>query len=105
MPASPAVFAAAIALRPLVDLPSDSSTIAAGAGWPFGSFEDFAFVRSDVIAVAIASPLAVPPLDCIFAIAVSAASRSVLGVESTVGVWLNAMIPTLTLAGTLSTNA
>src|SRR5215208_6284674 len=101
MPALPAAFAASIALRPLVDLPSESSTIAAGGGCCLGRVCAFGLVRSAVTAVAIASPLAVPPLGFISAIALRATSRSVEGVARTVGVWLNAITPTLTRAGTL----
>src|SRR5436190_17197869 len=98
MPALAAALAAWIALRPLVDFPSESSTIAAGGGCCLGPECDFGFVRSAATAVAIASPLAVPPLGVIFAIASRAASRSVVGVASTDGVWLNAMTPTFTRA-------
>src|SRR4051812_26072207 len=105
MPAVPAARAAWTALRPLVGLPSESSTIAAGAGWSLAADCGFGLVRSAATAVAIASPLAVPPLGVIFAIAVRAASRSVVGLASTVGVWLKAITPTFTRAGTLSRNA
>src|SRR4051795_6314430 len=105
MPVLPAVFAAVIALRPLVDLPSESSTIAAGGGCPLRSPDDAGLVRRAVMEVAIASPLAVPPLDCILAMASSAAWRSVVGVASTVGVWLKAITPTFTRLGTLARNA
>src|SRR3954452_18284129 len=106
MPTLPAALAAAMASRPLVDLPSESSTIAAGGGWPLLSPEDAAgVVRSAVTEVAIASPLAVPPLAFIFAIASRATSRAVVGVASTVGVLLNAMTPTITFFGTLSRHA
>src|SRR3954451_9055545 len=90
-----------MALRPLVDLPSVSSTIAAGGGWSLG----FDLVRSALTAVAIASPLAVPPLGVIFAIALRAASRSVVGGARIVGVSLKAITPTFPRAGTLSRNA
>src|SRR3954468_25050007 len=105
MPALAAAFAAWMALRPLVDLPSESSTTAAGGGCCFGPACAFGLVRSALTAVAIASPLAVPPLGVIRAIALRASSRSVDGLARTVGVWLNAITPTLTRAGTLSRNA
>src|SRR5690349_2303987 len=97
-PASAAAWAACTALRPLVDLPSDSSTIAAGGGCSVG----LDLVRKADTAVAIASPLAVPPLGVIFAIASLAAVRSVVGDARIVGVWLKAITPTFTRAGTLS---
>src|SRR2546423_7255092 len=99
MPALAAALAAWTALRPLVDLPSESSTIAAGGGCCLGPDCDFGFVRRAVTAVAIASPLAVPPLGVIFAIASRAPSRSVVGGARIVGVSLNAITPTFTRAG------
>src|SRR6059058_5161933 len=101
MCARPATRAAATGSRPLVDAPSDSSTIAAGGlrfALPLVAF-------STVVAVAIASPLAVPPLGPIRAIALRTASRSVVGLARTRGVWLNAITPTFTRAGTLRRNA
>jgi hypothetical protein len=94
-----------MALRPLVDLPSESSTIAAGGGCSSALPCDFGLLRRAVTPVAIASPLAVPPLGVIFAIASRASSRSVDGDARIVGVWLNAITPTFTRAGTLSRNA
>src|SRR6478735_12409248 len=102
MPALLAALAACTALRPLVDLPSVSRTIAAGGGACFEPDCAFGLVRRAVTAVAIASPLAVPPLGVIFASASRAASRSVDGDARIVGVLLNAMIPTFTRAGILS---
>ena len=52
-------------------------------------------------AVLIASPVAVPPLGFIDAIASRAASRSVDGEAMTLGVWLNARTPTLTFCGNI----
>src|SRR4051794_6062656 len=105
MPDFFAARAAVIASRPLVDAPSESSTIADGAAFfapdePPGAVT---FSRLDT-ELAIASPLAVPPLAFICAMASRAASRSVEGDASTAGVWLNAMTPTLTFDGTLSRN-
>ena len=85
---------------PLVDLPSESSTIAAGGGLPAAPG---VAVRMRT-AACTASPVAVPPLDFSRCRAAFTATRSVVGDCRTVAVWLNAITPTFTCLGTPSTN-
>src|SRR5439155_6415116 len=96
----PAACAAATGSRPLVDAPSDSSTIAAG-----GRFFPAPGARFNTpVAALIASPVAVPPDDDMRVIAALTAWRSSVGLCSTLGTWLNAITPTFTCLGTVARN-
>src|SRR3954452_12159959 len=97
----PASWAAVRGATPFTDLPSESSTIAAGGGLPVGPGVAVR-VRT---AARTASPVAVPPLALSRCSADFTARRSVVGDCRIVGVWLNAITPTFTCFGTPSANA
>jgi hypothetical protein len=88
-----AFCAASSGSLPRTDLPSDSSTIAAGA-LPVMSFS----------AALIASPVAVLPAGWIDWIASLTASWSRVGDWRTSALWLNATAPTRTFSGIASRN-